>query len=122
MRLYLDGRLMTTVARSEDGRNSLARLKRNEARHLELIDGERKLSLETKGGLLFLDVDNGAGLFYGAVVEERQALGALLSFLKGKTPKPRPDLSNLPGGTRHVVVGDSYRDDCPLCRMMGQGG
>lgn len=121
MRLYLDGRLMTTLARGDDGRNSLARLKRGEARHLELMDGDRKLSLEAKAQLLFLDVDDGDGFFYGAVVEERQALGALLSFLKGKTPKPLPDLSGRPEGAQHLVVGDLTRDDCPLCRMLEKG-
>jgi hypothetical protein len=119
MRLYVDGRLQTTQAGDADLKNALARLKDGMARDLELMDTERKLTIKRQDGAYFMDVVDDNRMRYGMLVDAPRAMKALSVFLKGELPMPSPVLPIGGPGVRSVVIGDAFRDDCPLCKMLG---
>ncbi|TBR17248.1 hypothetical protein EPO15_17355 [bacterium] len=125
MRLYLDGRLATGEAGDVEARAALAQVRRGEAAELRLRDGKRTLTLaREEGPLWFLEVEDPTPMFYGMMLLDFQASGALTTFLKGGLPLPGgfPPLPEGGDGFEHVVVGEATHPDCPLCRMMGLGG
>lgn len=122
MRLYVEGRLKTTQAGDGDLKNALARLKDGTARDVELMDGERKLSIKRQDGALFLDVVDGLRMRYGMLIDIPRAKKALSGFLKGELPMPVPILPMGGRGVQSVVIGDAFRDDCPLCKLLGPQG
>lgn len=119
MRLYLEGRLKTTQASDGDLKNALARVREGTARDLELMDGERKLSLRRQDGLYFMDVVDGLRMRYGMLLDAPRARKALRSFLGGVLPMPAPALPMDGPGLRSVVVGDPFHPDCPVCKLLG---
>lgn len=122
MRLYVEGRLKTTQAADSDLKNGLARLKDGTARDLELMDGERKLSIKRQDGAYFMDVVDGPGMRYGMLIDAPRAHRSLRVFLKGELPMPEPVLPRRGPGVASIVIGDSTHPDCPVCKLMGEGG
>lgn len=119
MRLYVEGRLKTTQAGDGDLKNALARLKDGTARDVELMDGERRLSIKRQDGALFMDVVDGMRMRYGMLIDAPRAKKSLSVFLKGGLPMPAPVLPTDGPDVRSIVIGDAFRDDCPLCKMLG---
>lgn len=119
MRLYVEGRLKTTQAGDGDLKNALERVMEGTARDLELIDGERKLTLRRQDGLYFMDVVDDNRMRYGMLIDSPRAKKALSVFLKGDLPMPAPVLSESNPGVASVVIGDARHDDCPPCKMLG---
>lgn len=119
MRLYVEGRLKTTQAADGDLKNALARLKDGTVRDVELLDGERRLSLRRQDGALFLDVIDGLRVRYGLLIDAPRARQALSTFLKGGLPMPAPVIPMTGPEVRSFVVGDAAHPDCPLCQMLG---
>lgn len=119
MRLYVEGRLKTTQAGDGDLKNALARLKAGTARDIELMDGDRKLSIKRQDGALFMDVVDGRRMRYGMLIDFPRAMKALSVFLKGGLPMPAPVLPTTSPGVQSIVIGDAFRDDCPVCRILG---
>ena len=121
MRLYVEGRLKTTHASDHDLKNGLARLKEGTARDLELMDGQRKVSIKSQEGMFFMDVVDGNGLRYGMLIDAPRAHKSLRVFLGGELPMPEPVLPRLGPGVISIVIGDSTHPDCPVCKMLGEG-
>lgn len=119
MRLYVEGRLKTTQASDGDLKNALARVREGTARDLELMEGERKLSLRRQDGLYFMDVVDGVRMRYGMLLDAPSARRALSTFLGGTLPMPAPAVPLDDPGLRSIVTGDAFHPDCPLCRMFG---
>lgn len=119
MRLYVEGRLKTTQANDGDLKNALARVREGTARDLELMDGERKLSLRRQNALYFMDVVDGLRMRYGMLIDAPRARKALSTFLGGVLPLPAPALSTNAPGVRSIVAGDAFHPDCPLCSFLG---
>jgi len=118
MRLYVEGRLKTTQASDGDLKNALARVREGTARDLELVEGERKLSLRRQDGLYFMDVVDGLRMRYGMLLDAKSAHRALRSFLAGSLPMPAPAIPLNDPGLRSVVVGDAFHPDCPVCKLL----
>lgn len=119
MRLYVEGRLKTTQAGDGDLKNALARLNDGTARDVELMDGERKLSIRRQGGLLFMDVVDGIRMRYGMLLDAPRAKKSLSVFLKGELPMPAPVLPMDGPGVESVVIGDATHPNCLACKMLG---
>lgn len=121
MRLYVEGRLKTTQAQDGDLKNALARLKDGTASDLELVDGERKLLLKHRDGILFLDVADGPRGRYGMLLDAPRAQKSLRLFLKGELAMPAPILPVSGPGASSVVIGDAVHPACPLCNLTPAG-
>lgn len=119
MRLYVEGRLKTTQASDGDLKNALARVREGTARDLELMEGERKLTLRRQDGLYFMDVVDGLRMRYGMLLDAPRARKALSSFLGGTLPMPAPVMPTNDPGLRSIVMGDSFHPDCPVCKLLG---
>lgn len=118
MRLYVEGRLMTTQATDGDLKNALARVREGTARDLELMDGGRKLTLKRQDGAYFLDVVDDNRMRYGMLIDATRAKKALSVFLRGELPMPAPVLPASGPGVASIVIGDATHPDCPLCKML----
>lgn len=125
MELYADGMLAAAAADAGALDGALAGLGGGRLRSLELRDGaQRHLAVRRDAdGACLLEVAQRAGVFglrfgrndFGSV------RAAFEEFLQGYTPRLpwRLLATERKADARHIVLGDPYRDDGPLCRALG---
>lgn len=126
MELYADGKLAAATADAGALDAALAGLGEGRLQSLELRDSAQRHLAVCRGadGACLLEVAQRAGVFglrFGRD-DFGQVRAAFEEFLQGYTPRlpwKRLAAELKAAGGRHIVLGDPYRDDCPLCRARG---
>ncbi len=125
MRLYIDGKMVKEESDAAVLERALAALMQAAKGSLELRRSPAVWVRATRdrSGACLLEISR-IGRLLGMRIEESdfgQVRAVFQEFVRGHEPSlPWEKLAPLkdPGGVE-FVMGDSNRDDCPLCRLLG---